>query len=446
MTGLQNIIETAYKNLPSEKKLKPWSYINHGVGLLKNEDELNCYLSAYGKMHEEKIHSALSTLTNIEEIFGGQYQVIDWGCGQGLASLCLLDYLKENTKPNNPKKIILIEPSKPAITKANDYLKASLDNNTKVQLVDKTLDDIILSDIKITEPITINFFSNILDIESINLEKLTSLIKSNLNGEQYFICVGPLNATSTRIDEFAKLLNFTEKQIIGKENGKLKTTRGTIKLLVFKIKGNEIQIIKSIYYPPMPTNKNYLHILQKELNKINTNALSNIDKIIEYYKQVVFLEQIKEPAIEQFYSYNYEINESNEIVVDLESNINFLSIFKSNIKEKFPKDLNISIEIEINSKKYAVLNYTYLFDDIKDINTTSEKVKLKLSDFEINYGVLSNFEKSEEEIDEIQKLIKEQNNLENIINVFKEKIDNNLTFANNISFALSSKNPALSQI
>ena len=61
MTGLQNIIETAYGNLPNEKKSKPWSFINHGVGLLENEDDLNCYLSAYGKMHEEKIHSDLST-------------------------------------------------------------------------------------------------------------------------------------------------------------------------------------------------------------------------------------------------------------------------------------------------------------------------------------------------------------------------------------------------
>ncbi|MCX6146664.1 MAG: hypothetical protein NTW25_05355, partial [Candidatus Kapabacteria bacterium] len=261
MTELQKIIQTSYDKLPNEKKSKPWSFINHGVGLLNTDDELNCYLAAYGIMHEEKIRSALSTLTNIEEIFGGKYQVIDWGCGQGLATLCLLDYLKENTKPYNPKKIILIEPSKPAITKANSYLKASLDINTKLHLVENPIDNIVLSDIEITEPITINFFSNILDIVTVNLEKLTSLIKSNLKGEQYFICVGPLNVTSTRIDEFAKLLNFTEEQLIGKENGKLKNTRGTIKLLVFKIKGQEFEIIKSIYYPPMPRNNNIMHIL-----------------------------------------------------------------------------------------------------------------------------------------------------------------------------------------
>jgi hypothetical protein len=315
MTDLQRIIDTAYNNLPIEKKAKPWSFVNHGVDLLKNEDELNCYLSAYGRMHEEKIHSALSTLTNVEEIFGRQYQVIDWGCGQGLATLCLLDFLSEKSKLKKPKKVNLIEPSKAALTKANDYLLQSIDSGTKVHLVEKKLDDIIVSDFEITEPVTINFFSNILDIESINLEKLAELIKLNLKGEQYFVCVGPMNATSTRIDTFAKLLNCTDEQLIGKENGKLKTTRGTIKLLVFKIKGTEIDIIKSIYYPPMPKNNNIMHILEKKLRAINVNHLSSLDKIIEYYKLVVELEQLKEPAVDNYYPYNFAINETNSIFV-----------------------------------------------------------------------------------------------------------------------------------
>jgi hypothetical protein len=227
MTDLQKIISKAYENLPNEKKAKPWTFVNHGVDLLKNEDELNCYLVAYGKMHEEKIHTALSTLTNLKEIVKSKYQIIDWGCGQGLATLCFLDYIKEDFSNKKPQSITLIEPSNPAITKAGKYIQTFTKDNT-TQLIEKKLDEVKLSEIKITEPVTINFFSNILDIESINLEKLADLIKSNLKGEQYFLCVGPMNVTSTRIDTFAKLLNCTDEQLIGKENGKLKTTRVTI--------------------------------------------------------------------------------------------------------------------------------------------------------------------------------------------------------------------------
>ena len=449
MTDLQRIISKAYENLPNKKRAKPWTFVNHGVDLLKNEDELNCYLVAYGKMHEEKIHSALSTLTNIKEIVKNKYQIIDWGCGQGLATLCFLDYIKDGLTIKKPQSIKLIEPSNSAITKAEKYIKTiSQDNNT--QLIEKRLDDVNLSDIKITEPVTINFFSNILDIESINLEKLTELIKSNLKGEQYFICVGPMNATSTRIDTFAKLLNCTEEQLIGKENGKLRTTRGTIKLLVFKIKGTEIEIIKSIYYPPMPKNNNIMHILEKKLRAIDVNRLSSLDKMMEYYKLVVELEQLKEPAIDSSNPYNYALNENNDFVIDLESNPVFLDIFNINrdpIRTRWPKDLNISIEIGIEEKKYSILNYTYLFDDIKSINTSTEKVKLQLSSFELNYSTLtSKFEKNEEGIDELENLIKQQNSIEEVVNILKINLDDTLTFDNKISFALSSKNPALSQI
>jgi superfamily I DNA and/or RNA helicase len=446
MKDLQRIISKAYENLPNEKRAKPWTFVNHGIDLLKNEDELNCYLVAYGKMHEEKVHSALSTLTNIKEIVKNKYQIIDWGCGQGLATLCFLDYLNDGLTSKKPQSITLIEPSNSAITKAEKYIKTiSQDNNTL--LIEKRLDEVTLYDIEITEPVTINFFSNILDIESINLEKLTDTIKSNLKGEQYFICVGPMNATSTRIDTFAKLLNCTEEQLIGKENGKLKTTRGTIKLLVFKIKGAEIEIIKSIYYPPMAKNNNIMHILEKKLRAINVNRLSSLEKILEYYKLVVELEQLKEPAIDSTNPYNYTFNENNDFIIDLESNKLFLNIFNQNKREKWPKDLNISIEIGIEEKKYSILNYTYLFDDIKDIDTSKETVKLQLSSFELNYSTLtSKFEKNEEGIDELENIIKQQNTIDAVVNILKVNLDNNLTFDNKISFALSSKNPALSQI
>lgn len=259
-----------------------------------------------------------------------------------------------------------------------------------------------------------------------------------------------MNATSTRIDEFAKFLNFSEEQIIGNKNGKLKTTRGTIKLLVIKIEGEEIEIIKSIYYPTMPKNNNIMHILEKKLQAIDPNKLNSLDRVMEYYKLVVELEQLKEPAVDDYNYYNYEKNENNDFVIDLESNAIFLNIFNVNrdsIITRWPKDLNITLEIGIEEKKYPILNYTYLFDDIKEINTATKKVKLQLSSFELNYGTLSSkFEKDEEGIDELENLIKQQKTVEEVINILKIELDSRLTFDNKLSFALSSKNPTLSQI
>jgi energy-coupling factor transporter ATP-binding protein EcfA2 len=200
----------------------------------------------------------------------------------------------------------------------------------------------------------------------------------------------------------------------------------------------------------MPKNNNIMHILEKKLQAIDPNILNSLDRVMEYYKLVVELEQLKEPAVDDYNYYNYEKNENNDFVIDLESNAIFLNIFNVNrdsIITRWPKDLNITLEIGIEEKKYPILNYTYLFDDIKEINTATKKVKLQLSSFELNYGTLSSkFEKDEEGIDELENLIKQQKTVEEVINILKIELDSRLTFDNKLSFALSSKNPALSQI
>lgn len=447
MTNLQQIVQNAYNNLPQEKKTKPWTFVNHGVDLLNTEDELNCYLAAYGTMHEEKIKIALENLDDRLDSFKNDIQIIDWGCGQGLASLCFIEYLNGKGLLNRIKSIILIEPSKIAIHKANEYLSNHLDlTKVSIELIPKYLDEVIIDDIKSSKPTTINFFSNILDINTVDIDKLSNLVKENLFGQQYFVCVGPLNYGSTRIDKFAEALKIPETQTIDHSSGKLENTRGTIKSMVFKIEGQKIEIIKTIYYPPMPKNENYAHILGKLLDKIDPNKLSNIDKIIEYYKTVVELEQLKEPAIDQYFYYKYQQNEENTFAIDLESNTDFLLLFRENLEKQFPKDLIISIEMEANNEKYTILSYSYLFDDIKGINTETEKINIKLTDFELNYSVLSNFNKTSEEIDELEAEIKEKATFDEIISLISNKLENIFTFDEKLSLALSSKNPALLQI
>jgi len=451
LENFENVIKRAYELLPIEKKKKPWTFVNHGIGLLQTEDELNCYLAAYGKMHQEKIRTALSALKNPSETLNKNYQIIDWGSGQGLATLCFFDFLEENNILYKPKKVVLIEPSNQALKRAREYIDLKGYKDVEVHTINKFLNDVELSDISSSNSKTLNFFSNILDIETINLEKIARLLKNNLIGEQFFFCVGPLNTNSTRIDKFAKLLDFTDEQIIGSNQGRLKTTRGTIKLLVCKIKGIELEIIKSIYYPAMPRNNNYTHILQKKLNDVNTNNLSEVDKIIEYYKLIVELEQLKQPKVSSYFLYNYEINTDNEFILDLESNNDFLNVFNTNRDRNqttFPKDLIIAIQYSNpnGTGLNAVLSYTYLFDDVKNIDTANENIRLRLSDFEISYPVLSKLEKTEQEIDEIEELVKQQNSLEDVKNILIENIDNDIIFNTQFSLALSSKNPAQSQI
>jgi RecA/RadA recombinase len=450
--NFQSIIKSAYNELPMPMKQKPWQYVNHGVDPLVNNEQLNCYLAAYGTMHEAKIKLAIDSISDLEQLLCTDYQIIDWGCGQALATIVFLECLRERNISKLPSMVNLIEPSAIALAKGESYVK-NIATQVQINSVNKYLNDLNADDIQINKPLTIHFFSNILDIETIDLDSLIGLVNAKLQGEHCFICVGPMNATSTRIDSFANKMNISTTDLIGSQKGSLKNTRGTVKLLVFKVKGTEIKIIKSIFYPPMPKDSNMLHILEKKLYDIDTNSLNGINRIIEYYKLVVELEQLREPEIKSHEKryYEYELEENNGFVVDLESNPTFLNIFNINRNSAITplykaKDVYISFEFEFEKKKYPLLSYTYTFNDIKSINTAVEKINLKLSSFELNFGVVSKFVKNHEAIDELDKFYKENNSIAEVLEFLKKITNTDFKFDDKLCFALSAKNPALSQI
>jgi hypothetical protein len=53
-----------------------------------------------------------------KEVFNTDIAIVDWGCGQGLATVCFFDFLKSQGIPNNTRKVILIEPSEQALERA----------------------------------------------------------------------------------------------------------------------------------------------------------------------------------------------------------------------------------------------------------------------------------------------------------------------------------------
>ena len=86
------LVEQCYKALPSKMKEKPWEYTDHGRRVLQTEDELNAYIAAYGEMHIIKCRAAMQNFP-FDELENYSFEIFDWGCGQGLATLVLLDML-----------------------------------------------------------------------------------------------------------------------------------------------------------------------------------------------------------------------------------------------------------------------------------------------------------------------------------------------------------------
>ena len=80
-------------DLTKDERDKLWSDLNQGVDLLTTHELMCQYIFSYGNMHEAKIKTALSSIRNPQEVFNTDIAIVDWGCGQGLATVCFFDFL-----------------------------------------------------------------------------------------------------------------------------------------------------------------------------------------------------------------------------------------------------------------------------------------------------------------------------------------------------------------
>lgn len=212
--SINDIIETAKKYVPSEYQNNPWAYpeLNHGIALLQNNEQMSCYLVAYGEMHKSKMEGALQKFPfkQIDQNF----EIIDWGCGQGLASVCTVDFLRQVGLLGKLQKVTLIEPSPATLTRAELNVRQSVGDNVQVEPLNYYLPsnyaksgEKYISELHIDEPICIHLFSNILDIFSVDLKALSRLTCSS-GYRHFFICVGPFYSNYERLTSFTRYFNL----------------------------------------------------------------------------------------------------------------------------------------------------------------------------------------------------------------------------------------------
>lgn len=205
--NLINISIQYIKSLPSEEEEELFYNLNHGINIYNDKRILMQYLYSYGYMHKAKLDTTFDVF--FQYILTQNIEVIDYGCGQALASLVFLEYIKKNRLDIFVYRIKLIEPSKIALSRGILHLN-SFNNNIPVTPICKKLNDINENDLSTSnDTIKLHIFSNILDIEDINLEILSEKIQNTQRGENYFICVGPCNNLSNRICDFYDM--FDEK-------------------------------------------------------------------------------------------------------------------------------------------------------------------------------------------------------------------------------------------
>lgn len=208
----ESIVEICRKLIPSDYCRTPWRHpeVDHGRGILKTEDGMNCYMACYGSAHIAKAFQAIRMLD--QSVFSKPFEIIDWGCGQGIASLCLIEHLRTSNQLNNLKCIQLIEPGI-AISRAELNLSLAAPHIPIIKyqkglppVVELPFDCINKIDVKQTT--VVHLFSNILDIQTIDLKELAKLVSST--GIKHIVsCFGPANCNEQRIDAFCRYFDTT---------------------------------------------------------------------------------------------------------------------------------------------------------------------------------------------------------------------------------------------
>ena len=200
---------------------------------------------------------------------------------------------KHNLSLDLVKKVVLIEPSEVARDRAKTHVNAYLRDEDKIVVIGKYIDDVKVDDIVSDEPVTLHLFSNILDIPSIDLLRLANCIKTNLKGLHYFFCWGPLNQGNNRIDSFWSYFNEADsvffnthnKQEYNAEGKLIKTYSYTAKNRVFKVNGDECELIFVDYYQPKQFHAAYqLDAVCKALKSVDKNKLDGLHKNISDFE------------------------------------------------------------------------------------------------------------------------------------------------------------------
>ena len=183
--------------------------LGRGVAILEQEEQLFSYMKSYGLMHKAKLLAAFSHFP-FNEIKDKSIDIYDWSCGQGLASIVLLEYLMDNNIVMNINRITLIEPSEIALKRASLHVK-HFDSEVTVRTILKDMDSLEIADVSSIEGnAQIHLFSNILDVETYSMQHLIEIIKQGFKGNNYMFCVSPcINDVKTaRLDSFVN--SFSE--------------------------------------------------------------------------------------------------------------------------------------------------------------------------------------------------------------------------------------------
>ena len=322
-TSIRNIANKYIQSIGDPIEL--YNNLLRGEKIIDDERLLYKYLVSFGNKHKDKLYSSFEVI--IENIKNEKFDIIDWGCGQGTATMLLLNYAKERDITLDIDNITLIEPSSLALSRALLHIDVLKQKNYNVKAINSDLDCLNENNLQIqSNNKTLHLFSNILDIESFILDNtFFKKVSQSFNTNAIFVCVSPYRSdkNNNRLDLFFNHFdeNFNTELISSRDTDIGNATRYE---KIFEVKYITEEVIEEKRQEMIIVEKNYhidvidelsqytdivvpilnLKILENSINTDPDYAIFKIRKVAEIITTQIYS---KYEDNEQIISFNDKI-------------------------------------------------------------------------------------------------------------------------------------------
>lgn len=144
-------------------------------------DEMQAYFAENGKMHKALMYDALEQF--LEKLDGETITLIDWGCGQGIGSMLVLDYIREKQLDIEIQQVMLVDNDVDYLSRAMLHVDVLKKNDIDIEAIDVSHTKHIEKLNKTQNHLTLNLFVN--DTMPLEYENIDFDIFENA----YFMCL-----------------------------------------------------------------------------------------------------------------------------------------------------------------------------------------------------------------------------------------------------------------
>ena len=229
----ERVLRAAAETMTPRERAYAYRRTGHGVVVYTMEDQINSYLVAYGEMHEKKLKRAFEKIDvrRFREFSQNGISIVDWGCGQGLATLVFLDWLANNgITRDRIRAVRLLEMSDIARNRASRITSTRLrdSNGTLVRQIPWRAGESLTCEMfNLPDGVPmVHLFSNILDVAAIDLKNVANVVEGmKTRGRSMVLSVSPRNDGAYRLNVFWQMLGSPRRFAWFNENLSLAGTR-----------------------------------------------------------------------------------------------------------------------------------------------------------------------------------------------------------------------------